>query len=70
MSKTGKTHVFIFPEVGFYFLTLGGGFDDEEGATGATGASSSRGAGWRSGGGSRTRSGLLDFKLGRHVYVV
>jgi hypothetical protein len=32
MPETGETLVFIFSEISFDFLALGGGFDDDEGA--------------------------------------
>ena len=72
MPETGETHVFIFAEVGFDFLTLGGGFDDEERTTFVV-SRGGGGSGTRSGRirrGSHTMSRLLDFELGGHVYVV
>ena len=66
MPETGKTRILVFTEVGFDFLALGGGFHDDEGATGGTKAS-------RSGSGRRCRSytmrRCIDFKLGGHNAV-
>jgi len=76
MPETGETHILVFAEVSLDFLTLGGGFYDDEGATTGAGA---RGCGGGCGGGTRgcgggsgdsragTRGiGRLDFELGRH----
>jgi hypothetical protein len=65
MPKTGETHVFIFAEVSLDFLTLGGGFHDDEGATFVV--SRGGGNGTRCGGRSRSGSSTrLDFELGWH----
>jgi len=50
MPETGETHVFIFTEVSLDFLTLGGGFHDDERTTFVAGASRGGGNGTRSGG--------------------
>jgi len=69
MPETGETHVFIFAEVCLDFLTLGGGFHDEEGAGRCAGTISDGGGG---GGASSDGSGgrRLDFKLGWHYSCV
>jgi hypothetical protein len=47
MPKTGETYILIFTEVGLDFLALGGGFDDNEGATGGDGGGGGGGGGGR-----------------------
>jgi len=71
MPETGETRILIFAEVGLDFLALGGGFNDDERATGGTGAGDRGGAGASSGAGARSGAGAwscrrLDFELGRH----